>query len=144
MVQNAPSPESQQPTDAAAPAQTEVAAADPRLERIAEQLAEALRNPDLLRGIAMASACDLMKLAWQLNKAIDQELANGPGSLDDFAELSPALDTFLRMMKQIERFSQLDMRLAAAHRTADPVRANPPRSTRPKPTPPPLSEFFGL
>lgn len=144
MTQNAPPPESQQPTDAAAPAQTDAAAADPRLQRIAEQLAEALRSPDLLRGITMASSCDIMELSWQLKKAIDAELADGPGSLDHFAELSPALDTLLRMTKQIERFTQLDMRLAAAHRAADPVRANPPRAGRAKPAPPSLSEFLGL
>ena len=55
-----------------------------------------------------------MLLAYQLRQAIQAALAAGTNSLPDFEALAPAIANLLRIVKQIERFDHLKLRLQAA------------------------------
>ena len=137
-------PSPQKPAPAAARPEADLPSSDPRLKRIAEQAAEALRNPDLLRGNLAASGCDVMDLAYQLKRAIDEKLASDSRSLDRFADVSPAVELLLRMTKQINQFAQVEARLAALHAATGSAGAKPARAARSAPGPKALSEVFGF
>jgi hypothetical protein len=91
---------------------------DLRLRRIRDFLDEALAKDNALEANLGAINSDLMVMAYQLRDAIDDALAEGSGALDDFRNLVPALGSYLGIIKQIDRFAQLELRVAGARAVA--------------------------
>ena len=93
-------------TTVAAEAQNPAPASSARihLQRIADLLDESLAKDDAMEANVCAVNCALMLMAHRYHHVLaDQELA----SLSDIEFLAPSLEQFLRITKQIERFSQL-------------------------------------
>lgn len=91
---------------------------DRRLQRIRDYLDEALAKDNALAANLGAAASDLMLLGYQLKQAIDAALAEAPVALDRFEQLLPAIDYYLRINKQVDRMTQLDLRLASGLKAA--------------------------
>ena len=74
------------------------------LKRIGELLDESLAKDDAMEANVCAVNCALMLMAHRYHRVLaDHELA----SLSDLEFLAPSVEQFLRITKQIERFSQL-------------------------------------
>jgi hypothetical protein len=86
---------------------------DSRSRRIDDLLKEALAKKCPLEANLGVVNSDLMRLEYGLNQLIVKAMAQ-PAALEHMSHLMPALDSFLRVVKQIERYAQLDRRLVAA------------------------------
>lgn len=84
---------------------------DARLQRIMEYLDEALNKKNPLEANLGAANSDLLLIGYRLKNTIDMALADPPEGLSQVEELMPAINTYLRIIKQIERLAQLDRRL---------------------------------
>jgi hypothetical protein len=109
--------------------------ADRRTARIAEYLAQILEYADPLRANVGAVNADLLFMADRLR----QRLEVAPWeTLEDFEDLKPAIDSLLRIHKQIDRFAQFEARLGrdlgVAPRQADGSTAGPVRQATLGPT----------
>ena len=108
------------------PAEPDPAAADVsrlRLERIREYLVESLEQPNALRANVGAISSDLMLMGVRLKEAIDEGLADGSNPLGRFEQLMPAIEGYLKVIRQIDRLAQLDRHLSEAQ--AGPERPRP-------------------
>lgn len=103
----------QQPSSA----QPDPAAADVsklRLAKIREYLIESLQQADALQANLGATSSDLMLMGFRLKEAIEEALAKSTDSLGRFERLMPAIEGYLKVTRQIDRFAQLDRRLTEA------------------------------
>ena len=89
-------------------------APDLRFERIMEYLQGSLHKQDALQANLSAANADLIMIGYRLARAIEAAMATGPASLEAYEDLMPAISNLLRIHKQVDRFSSLDNRLAAA------------------------------
>ena len=84
-----------------------------RIRRIEDLQAEALANPDALQATLGAANGALMRMGFRLEEAIEGTLANIADPVARFERLAPAIDSYLKVMRQVDRFAQLDQRLAS-------------------------------
>jgi hypothetical protein len=91
---------------------------DRRLERVRDYLHESLAKADALAANLGAATSDLMLYSYRLHEAIAAEMAEAPLSLEQLEHLRPAVDAYLRITRQIDRFAHLDLRLSAAQKEA--------------------------
>ncbi len=101
-------------TDYEVPNNGSEAATDLRLRRIMDYRQEVLAKADALEANLGAVNSELMSIGYRLHQAIEAAMEVAPGALDDFQKLMPAIDNYLRIAKQIDRFAQLDLRLVKA------------------------------
>jgi hypothetical protein len=97
--------------------------ADRRTARIAEYLAHSLDYADPLQANVGAVNADLLLMADRLRQLLE---AAPWASLEDFDDLKPAIDSLLRIHKQIDRFAQLETRLGANADAAPQAAAGSP------------------
>jgi hypothetical protein len=86
---------------------------DPRYQRIVDYLNTALAIEDPLAANVAATNSDLMLMAYRLKQAIATAMEMTPAALEEFEKLMPAVDSFLRITRQVERFAKLNLQLAA-------------------------------
>jgi hypothetical protein len=55
-------------------------------------------------------------MQYRLSKILNLVLARSDQSLDEFEEVSPAVQVFLQLTRQIDRFAQLEQRQGASAR----------------------------
>ena len=96
--------------------------ADPRLQRIMDYLREALARDSALEANLGAVNSDLLMMGYRLKQAIDEAMAATPAALEQFQRLMPAIDSYLRLTKQIDRLAQLSLRLASPREAAQAAR----------------------
>jgi hypothetical protein len=84
---------------------------DLRLDRITEYVSEALAAADPLAANVGVINGDLMHMAYALRQGLAEALQQPPESLLAMSEAMPAMDGFLKVTKQIDRFTQLWMKL---------------------------------
>lgn len=110
--------EEQQVTDATqaeedSPEHPDVPAA--REQRIADYLTQSLEVGDPFEAnVGMVNA-DLMFLVHRYQQALGGALEEPPEDLAELAEITPSVDSYLRLVKQMDRISQLAMKLKAAN-----------------------------
>ncbi len=99
-----------------------------RLTRITDYLADALEKEDALGTNLGSINSGLMRLALWLEETIEQDIENGPPNPERIERILPALETQLRLTRQIDRFAQLELRTTTAPRpeTGKPRRVPPP------------------
>jgi len=81
-----------------------------RLSRVYEYLTESLKKKDALEANVGSVNCGLMQIAIWLDEAIGQDIAIGPLDVDRLKHLSPAIETYLKVTRQIDRFAQIQIR----------------------------------
>ena len=59
---------------------------------------------------------DLMLFGYSLQQAITKALEMTPAALDEFGKLMPAIDSYMRISRQVERFAKLNQQLASAEK----------------------------
>jgi hypothetical protein len=87
---------------------------DRRYQRIIDYHNTALAIEDPLAANVGAVNADLMLMTYRLKQAIGEAMDVTPTALEEFEKLMPAVDSFLRISRQVERFAKLNLQLAAA------------------------------
>ena len=84
---------------------------DPRLKRVADYVNAAIQRADPLAAVIGVANSGLFSLATRFQDAI--AAATDPKNPEpmDLRTLQPAIDAYLRIMRQIDRFTQLELRL---------------------------------
>jgi len=87
-----------------------------RLQRITDYLESSLGKPDALQATIGAANSDLMLVGFRLNEAVQAALNSRPAALSEFGKLMPAVESLLKVYKQVERFTQLEVRFGKAEK----------------------------
>ena len=96
---------------------------DERHERIMEYLRSSLAMKDPLAANVGAVNSDLMLFGYSLRRAISKALDMTPDVLDQLGKLMPAMEAYMRISKQVERFTKLNQQLARAEKAVQAGRA---------------------
>ena len=97
-------------------------AKDERHERIMDYLRSSLAMKDPLAANVGAVNADLMAFAHCLQRAITRALDMAPTALDEFEKLMPAIDSHMRISRQVERLTKLNQQLARAEQVPQVVK----------------------
>jgi hypothetical protein len=82
-----------------------------RIARINDFAAESLSKQDSFQSCLGASTADFMKMEERLQNLINRDLAGDLASLADIDAVLPAINAVLRVGRQVERYSQILVRL---------------------------------
>ena len=85
------------------------AIADLRLQRIEKLQSESLEKPDALTANLGAASGALLRIAVLLEDTIEDALTN-TNPPERLARLITTIETYLKVMRQVDRFAQLDQR----------------------------------
>lgn len=91
---------------------------DCRFQRLADYQQKAIKTADPLVATLAVINSDLMGMAFRLSKAIDGAVGEGAAGLQELRQVDPALNSYLRVAKQIDRFTQLGIHLGKPERSA--------------------------
>lgn len=103
---------------------------DRRFQRLADYQKRAVKNADPLVASLAVINSDLMGFAFRLSKAIDGAVGEGAASLQELHQVDPALNSYLRVAKQIDRFTQLGIHLGRPERSAVAATISPTTKKR--------------
>jgi len=106
-------PDLQQTADVEKPATPPLESETLRKQRIDDFQRNALADPDALQANLGAINGGLMRLSYRMEAAIEASLAQIRDPAERFERLGPAIDTFLKVARQIDRYAQLDRRLSS-------------------------------
>lgn len=84
---------------------------DARLKRVADYAKAALQRADPLASVIGVANSGLFSFATRFQDAIDAATDPSSPVPMDLRTLQPAIDSYLRIMRQIDRFTQLELRL---------------------------------
>ena len=93
-----------------------------RYGRLVEYQERAVKDSNPLAATLAVVNSDLMAFAFRLSQAIDDAVGEGALSLQELHRVAPDLNAYLRIAKQIDRFTQLGINLGKTER---PVPAKP-------------------
>ena len=99
-------PDPHAPTGAAADERPDL-----RMQRLGDYLKDALAHPNAFAANLGAQNSGLMKMAYRIQQGIEDAMEQEPTILEDLENLTFSLDTYLKLSKQVDRFSQLCMKL---------------------------------
>ena len=83
-----------------------------RAARIADYHREAVARNDSLAACVGVANADLFELDGRLHEVLQRALGAGVNSLAEIKQLDPAIKRRLETLKQVERLTQLDIRLS--------------------------------
>ena len=83
-----------------------------RLSRVRDYQATSLAKADALEANLGSINSGLMRVALWLDETIEQTLECGPRSIERLKGLLPAIDTHLRVARQVDRFAHIEIRAA--------------------------------
>ena len=89
---------------------------DARLSRVLDYQASSLEKHDPLEANLGSINSGLMRVALWLDEAIEQAMESGPPNVERLPQIIPAIDTHLRVTRQVDRFAQVEMRAAEARK----------------------------
>ena len=87
---------------------------DARLSRVLDYQASSLEKEDALEANLGSLNSGLMRVALWLDETIEQAMDSGPPNIDRLQRILPAIDTHLRVTRQVDRFAQIELRAAEA------------------------------
>jgi hypothetical protein len=82
-----------------------------RARRISDLAAESLQHHDSFQACLGASVAGILAIDQSLQERVTRALAADSGELADVSTVLPAIDTILRLERQVERFGQLTTKL---------------------------------
>ena len=94
-----------------------------RLGRALDYQSDALRKDDPLEACIGGLNAGLIRVACYLEDAVEQSLAKEPATIEKIRQLGPALDAYMRLTRQVERFAQVEARLAEGRKEAENVKS---------------------
>lgn len=87
-----------------------------RLSRVLDFQASSLAKADPLEANLGSINSGLMRVALWLDEAIEEAMDSGPRTVDRLQRMLPAIETHLRVTRQVDRFAQLELRNAEARK----------------------------
>ena len=87
---------------------------DARLSRVLDYQASSLQKDDPLEANLGSINSGLMRLALWLDETIEQAMESGPPNVERLSRILPAIDTHLRVTRQVDRFANIELRAAEA------------------------------
>ena len=63
-------------------------------------------------------------MAYRMQETIENAMAEGPMTLEDLEDLMPTIESYLKITKQIDRFSQLCIKLEEVKAVKLPLATN--------------------
>jgi hypothetical protein len=128
------------PEDAASSQPSTIEPADPAVEsvghmrkdRLQDLLQQALRTESPLEANLGAVKVDLFEMTMQLKKFLAKAFPNQPENWDEFGQMMQGYDNYLKLTKQIDRFTQLDIKLKDMESRAAETRAVISKGQEPK------------
>lgn len=107
----------QQPGEFMVPKEAEVASShDARLSRVLDYQVSSLAKHDPLEANLGSINSGLMRVALWLDETIEEAMESGPPNVERLARILPAIDTHLRVTRQVDRFAQIELRAADARK----------------------------
>jgi hypothetical protein len=85
-----------------------------RLSRMLDHLASSLEKEPPLEASLGAFNAGLMRMALRLEELIVAAMESGPLDMERFQEIKPAIETHLRLLRQMDRFANIELRAAEA------------------------------
>lgn len=95
-----------------------VKSADVRVQRIADYAADSLAKDNALEANLGVVNADLMLIAFRFRDVLEDVLQQPTETLAQMAEFMPGVDGYLKVVKQVDRFSQLAIKLQALNAAA--------------------------
>jgi len=86
-----------------------------REKRLADYVTQSLEVADPFEASVGAVNADLMLIAHRFRQALGEALEKPPENLEELAEFMPSVDGYLRIVKQVDRMSQLALKLKTAN-----------------------------
>ena len=117
-IEDAPGDDSVPETTETAPAEgnaADIPEAVAREQRIADYVTQSLGVSDPFEANVGVVNADLMMFALRYRQVLSEALEQPPESLAELAEIMPSVDSYVRLVKQMDRVSQLAMKLKAAN-----------------------------
>lgn len=103
-----------------------------RYRRLADYQQKAVKNADPLVATLAVINSDLMGFAFRLSQAIEGAVGADAVSLQEVHQIDPALNSYLRVAKQIDRFTQLAIHLGKSEKPAIPTVVKAKKRTSPQ------------
>jgi hypothetical protein len=82
-----------------------------RKQKILDHLAASLGASDTLQACMGAITCDLLEMCQTLKSGLDKEFTRTESPVARARDMSPAMEVYLRVVRQVERLAQLDVRI---------------------------------
>ena len=98
-----------------------------RRECVQKYLEHSLTQKDPLRAGFGAINADLMAVAQPIADLLKRGLSSPSLTIDSAQKLMPVMDTYYRLTRMIERFGQLDVRIASERRNRKELRQATPK-----------------
>lgn len=89
---------------------------DARLSRVLDHQANSLEKDDPLEANLGSINSGLMRVALWLDETIEQAMESGPPNVERLSRILPAIDTHLRVTRQVDRFAQIELRAVEARK----------------------------
>ena len=83
-----------------------------RFRRVLDYQARALAKENELESNVASINCGLLRMALRLEEMIDSTMASTPVSLERMQRVYQAIETYLKVTRQIDRFAQFEQRAA--------------------------------
>ena len=87
---------------------------DARLSRVLDYQASSLQKGDPLEANLGSINSGLMCVALWLEETIEQAMGSGPRNVERLSRILPAIETHLRVTRQVDRFANIELRAAEA------------------------------
>ena len=99
-----------------------------RLRRVHDYQAASLAKANPLEANLGSINSGLMRVTLWLDETIERYMESGPGTMERLQTITPAIETHLKVTRQVDRFAQIELRAAEARqpKTEDEVTSPPP------------------
>jgi hypothetical protein len=79
----------------------------------------ALQQPDPLRACLETVNCGIMDIVSHYQTLIEQSFASGIKNIADLRQLAPAMDSYLKLVRQTDRFAMMEIRMQEANKRTE-------------------------
>jgi hypothetical protein len=87
-----------------------------RLSRLRDYQVSSLGREDALQSNLGSINAGLMRVALWLEEIVQETMEGGPRTMERLQRISPAIETHLRVARQVDRFSQIELRAVGARK----------------------------
>ncbi len=87
-----------------------------RLSRVLDYQIKSLEKDDPLEANLGSINSGLIRMALWLDETIEQAMESGPPNVERLSKVLPAIDTHLRVTRQVDRFANIELRAAEARK----------------------------
>ena len=101
-----------------------------RLKRVLDYQADVLKKESNLEAVLGTISAGLMGVTIRMDEFIEQALAANPKTIDRVEKLLPSIQTYLQATRQIDRLTQVELRVTASRKGKLAAKADKPTKPR--------------